>query len=116
MPMATIYDTSHSEIGEVDYSGYVTNRRGSTVGKVHSAGGGGVDDDRERYAGQVSSSGQVSDTEGRGVGRVSGTSVYDETGYNVGSVRAETTTTYVTGITEAHKAGAALLLLLLKPG
>lgn len=33
-------------------------------------------------------------------------------GFNGGSVDADTTTGHVTGITEAHKAGAALLLLL----
>ena len=66
--------------------------------------------------GEVSVSGAVEDYEGRGAGRVSGTTVYDNNGYIVGSVDAQTQTTWVTGITDAHKAGGALLLLILKKG
>jgi len=64
----------------------------------------------------VSMSGRVDDNEGHTVGRVSGTTVYDNSGYTVGSVDAQTRTTWVTGITDAHKAGGALLLLILKKG
>ena len=61
-------------------------------------------------------SGTVEDKEGRTVGHVSGTTVYDNNSNTVGRVDAQTRTTWITGITDAHKAGAASLLLILKKG
>jgi hypothetical protein len=111
--VASIYDANGNRIGEVDYSGSVTDYRDSIVGSVSSAGGGEVHDLNWRI-GEVSRTGEVTDLRDDHVGDVSGITVYDARGSRVGSVDADTTTTYVTGITEAHKAGAALLLLLLK--
>jgi hypothetical protein len=42
--------------------------------------------------------------------------VYDRSSNLVGSVDAQTRTNWVTGITDAHKAAGALLLLILKKG
>ena len=79
--------------------------------------GSGTIESAEGYRrGEVSRSGAVSDARDQLVGYVSGTTVYDRDGNTVGSVDARTTTTWATGITDAHKAGAALLLLLLKKG
>jgi hypothetical protein len=79
--------------------------------------GSGTIESAEGYRrGEVSSSGAVSDAKDRLVGHVSGTTVYDRDSNIVGSVDARTTTTWITGITDAHKASGALLLLLLKKG
>jgi hypothetical protein len=109
--VAIIYDYAGNRIGEIDYSGTVTDDRACPVGNVSSVGGGEVHDLNWRV-GDVSGTGEVTNLEGDLVGSVSGITVYDERGSKVGSVDADTTTSYVTGITEAHQAGAALLLLL----
>ena len=113
--MAIIYDNDGSRIGEVGSGGTVTDGSDSIVGRVSSAGGGEVEDLSGRV-GDVSRGGEVTNLRGDQVGSISGTTVYRADGSRVGSVSAETATNYVTGITEAHKAGAALLLLLLKQG
>jgi hypothetical protein len=113
--MAIIYDNDGSRIGEVGSGGTVTDGSDSIVGRVGSAGGGEVEDLSQRV-GDVSRGGEVTNLRGDQVGSISGTTVYRADGSRVGSVSAETATYYVTGITEAHKAGAALLLLLLKQG
>lgn len=113
--MAIIYDNDGSRIGEVGSSGTVTDGSDSIVGRVSSAGGGEVEDLSGRV-GDVSRGGEVTNLRGDQVGSISGTTVYRADGSRAGSVSAETATYYVTGITEAHKAGAALLLLLLKQG
>ena len=85
------------------------------MGSVHIAGGGEVQDAREWAVGKVERGGDVYDRRGNRIGSVSGTNVYDDDQDRVGHVDAETYTTWVTGISDAHKAGAALLLLLLSP-
>jgi 5-fold beta-flower protein len=112
-----LYNAQGDRIGHVDFSGgRVTDRSGQSVGKVMTYGSGTIESAEGWRRGEVSMSGAVEDNEGRTVGRVSGTSVYDNNGYTVGSVDAQTRTTWVTGITDAHKAGGALLLLILKKG
>lgn len=111
--MATIWvgedDTTY--FGKVDNYGNIVNRYDKWVGTV-SAGGGVANKDGP--VGRVSSSGQVTDPGGFTVGSVSGTTVRDHNYSRVGSVRAEINTYNVTGVTEVHKAGAALLLVLLE--
>jgi len=112
-----LYNAQGDRIGHVDFSGgRVTDRYDRNIGKVMTYGSGTIEDAEGWSRGEVSMSGRVDDNEGRTVGRVSGTTVYDNSGYTVGSVDAQTRTTWVTGITDAHKAGGALLLLILKKG
>jgi hypothetical protein len=112
-----LYNTRGDKIGHVDFSGgRVTDSYGRYAGKVMTYGSGSIEDAEGWRRGEVSMSGTVDDNNSRTVGRVSGTSVYDGNGYSVGSVDAQTRTTWATGITDAHKAGGALLLLILKKG
>ncbi len=90
----------------------VVDADGIKVGEVHRAGGGDVSDARDRFVGEVFANGVVEDDNANEIGYVLGRSVYDRAGAPVGTVDAETTTTWITGISDAHKAGAALLLLL----
>ncbi len=112
-----LYNTQGDKIGQVDFTGgRVTDRYGRYVGKVMTYGSGSIEDAEGWRRGEVSMSGTVDDNNSRTVGRVSGTSVYDSNGNTVGSVDAQTWTNWITGITDAHKAGGALLLLILKKG
>jgi hypothetical protein len=96
-----IYNTQGDGIGRVDFSGgRVTDRFDRTVGKVMTSGSGTIESAEGWRRGQVSMSGTVEDNEGRSVGRVSGTTVYDNNGNTVGSVDAQTWTTWATGVTE----------------
>jgi hypothetical protein len=109
-----IYDTQGFTLGHVASSGKVTDRHERTIGRVHNAGGGEVWKSGvvESLVGEVFSNGTVSARHGSPVGKVQGTRVYDGQGLLVGTVNARTDTTWITGISNAHKAGAALLLLL----
>jgi hypothetical protein len=112
--MDRIYDTEKYQIGTVS-GGFVEDNYEKTVGRVHRAGGGDVYDnsDYNWRIGEVSKDGTVKKEDGTKVGDVRGTRVYDASGNEVGQVSASTHTTWATGITDAHKAGAALLLLLM---
>lgn len=110
-----LYNAQDSRIGHVNFAGgRVTDRSDRTVGKVMTYGSGTIESTEGYTRGRVSSSGAVEDADGRSVGHVSGTTVYDANSRVVGRVNAQTRTTWVTGITDAHKAAGALLLLLLK--
>lgn len=94
--------------------GKVTDRFDRTVGSVMTYGSGTIENTDGWRQGDVSMSGTVSDREGGTVGHISGTTVYDRDDHIVGSADARTRTDWVTGITDAHKAADALLLLLKK--
>jgi hypothetical protein len=112
-----IYDREGNQIGHVDFSsGKVTDRYDRNVGQVMTSGSGTIENAEGWRRGEVSMSGTVSDKEGWTVGNLSGTTVYDRNSNIAGRVDAATRTTWVTGITDAHKAAGALLLLLLKKG
>jgi hypothetical protein len=100
-------------LGRVDESEFdVVDADGLKVGRVHLAGGGDVRDVRDRLVGEAFGNGVVEDENANEIGYVRGKSVYDRAGALVGTVDAATETTWITGISDAHKAGAALLLLL----
>jgi len=112
-----IYNAQGSRIGHVDFSGgKVTGRFDRTVGSVMTYGSGTIENTDGWRQGAVSMSGTMSDREEGTVGHISGTTVYGRDGHIVGSVDARTRTDWVTGITDAHKAAGALLLLLHKKG
>ncbi|WP_425437403.1 5-fold beta-flower protein [Nonomuraea indica] len=109
--MDDIYDANDRKVGYV-LGGGVYGLGDSRKGSVEISGW--VRDGGDRWVGAVSSTGQVSDTDDRSVGYVRGAEVFNQSGHKVGHVRAETSTNSVNGITDAHKAGAALLLLFLE--
>lgn len=110
-----MYNAQGDLIGHVDFSsGRVTDGYDRNVGSVKTYGSGTIEDPEGWRRGEVSMSGAVEDRDGHTVGRVSGTTVYDNNYHAVGSVDAKTRTSWVTGITDAHKAAGALLLLILK--
>jgi hypothetical protein len=112
-----LYNAQGDRIGHVDFAGgKVTDRYDRNVGSVMTYGSGTIENPDGWRRGEVSRSGTVEDKEGRTVGHVLGTTVYDKDSNLVGRVDAQTRTTWVTGITDAHKAAGALLLLLLKKG
>lgn len=92
--------------------GDIVDSEGGKVGEVHRAGGGGVSDAKDWFVGEVFANGVVEDDNANEIGYVRERSVYDRSGALVGTVDASTVTTWMTGISDAHKAGAALLLLL----
>src|SRR5262252_1384901 len=99
-------------MGRMDSEYDVFDAAGTAVGRVHRAGGGDVSDREDWTRGEVFANGVVEDDDANEIGYVRATSVYDRKGILVGTVAAQTTTTWITGITDALKAGAALLLLL----
>lgn len=90
----------------------VADAAGRVVGRLHSAGGGQVYDTDGWIVGEVFGNGVVEDDDANEIGYVRQGSVYDRSGGLVGTVRAATNTAWITGVTDAHRAGAALLLLL----
>ena len=116
---AELYDASDRLIGEIFSSGTVQDTSKHPVGEVHNAFGGEVwgPSGGGRFAnllGEATSTGNVIDYNDRVIGQVLGTTIYDNSGKRIGRVRAETRTMGATQITDAHRAGAALLLLFKK--
>jgi hypothetical protein len=103
-------------IGRVDPGGSVIDfRRGEDGTRVGSVSSSGKVEDLNGRVGEVTASGQVWDLNGR-VGEVSLNGSVEDLNGSVGTVGGDTTRDYGSGITEMHKAGAALLLLLVEPG
>lgn len=112
-----IHNAQGDRIGHVDFSsGSVADRSDRKMGRVMTYGSGTIENGEGWRRGEVSMSGTVEDREGWTVGHISGTTVYDRDSNIVGRVDARTTTNWITGITDAHKAAGAPLLLLLKKG
>jgi hypothetical protein len=107
-----MYAPSGRLLGKIRDDRSVEDADGTVVGRVHRAGGGDVFDAADWMAGEAFGNGVVEDVDANEVGYVRGTSVYDRSGALVGTVRAATATGWVTGVTDAHRAGAALILLL----
>lgn len=97
---------------------------GRSVGRVGGAGDGEIHDfeslnDSDRLVGEVfarGGEGVVEDRSGQTVGYVRGREVYDADDNQVGAVDETTFSEYLSGVSEAHKAGAALLLVLMPLG
>ncbi|WP_327722336.1 hypothetical protein OG381_48365 [Streptomyces sp. NBC_00490] len=111
--MGRIIDARDNAIGNYSSSGVVSDSSGRTLGHVDWRGVVYTAKKRDWSIGKVNDDGTVVTSYYKPVGRISGTTVYDKSESAVGRVTDDTDNPDpATGVTDAQRAGAGLLMLL----
>ncbi|WP_146046308.1 hypothetical protein [Streptomyces cahuitamycinicus] len=111
--MGRIVDTRDNTIGNYSSSGVVSDSSGRTLGHVDWRGVVYTAKKHDWSIGKVNLDGSVVTSWDKPVDRISGTTVYDKSDSAIGRVTDDThNPDPATGVTDAQRAGAGLLMLL----